>query len=109
MEDGSPHVTPIWYMLDDGKILVNTTTERVKYKNILRDNRVCFLVDEAYPHVIIFGKARVAKERDRKKDIETLAIRYTGEEEGRKSARARFWNQPRVTLEITPERVVSSL
>jgi len=109
MKDGSPHVTPIWYMLEDGRILVNTTKSRVKYFNIKRDNRVCFLVDDGYPYVIIFGKARMAKERDAKKDIETLAIRYTGAQAGRKAARERYWKQERATIEITPERVVSQL
>jgi len=109
MKDGSPHVTPIWYMLEDGRILVNTTTSRVKYFNIKRDNRVCFLVDDGYLYVIIFGKARMAKERDAKKDIETLAIRYTGSQAGRKAARERYWTQERATIEITPDRVVSEL
>jgi len=109
MKDGSPHVTPIWYMLEDGKVLVNTTTSRVKYFNIKRDNRVCLLVDDGYPHVIVFGKARMAKERDANKDIESLAIRYTGAQAGRKAARERYWKQERATIEITPERVVSQL
>ena len=109
MKDGSPHVTPIWYMLDDGKIVINTTTDRVKYFNIKRDNRVCFLVDSGYPYVILFGRARIARERDSKKDIEDLAIRYTGPAQGKKSARETFWKQPRATIEITPERVVDGL
>jgi len=108
-KDGSPHVTPIWYMLDGGKLFVNTTTDRVKYKNIKREPRVSFLVDDGYPYVMIQGKARIATERDAKKDIETLAIRYTGEEKGRKSARDRYWKQPRVSIEIIPERVVADL
>jgi PPOX class probable F420-dependent enzyme len=109
MKDGSPHVTPIWYMLEGGRVLVNTTTSRVKYYNIKRDGRVCFLVDDGYPYVIIFGRARIAEERDGKKDIETLAIRYTGVKAGRKASRERYWKQHRVTIEIIPERVVSGL
>lgn len=108
-KDGSPHVTPIWYMLDGGKLIVNTTTDRVKYRNIKRDPRVSFLVDDGYPYVMIQGKARIATERDAMKDIETLAIRYTGEEKGRKSARDRYWKMPRVSIEIIPERIVADL
>jgi PPOX class probable F420-dependent enzyme len=93
-------------MLDDGKIIINTTTERVKYRNIHRDPRIAFLVDAGYPYVMILGKARIAKERDPKKDIESLAIRYTGEKAGRKAARERYWKDPRVSIEIVPEKVV---
>lgn len=109
MKDGRPQVTPIWYVYENGKLLVNTTKDRVKYRNVRRDPRVCLLVDDGYPYVSIWGKARVATERDPKKDIETLAIRYQGEEEGRKAARERFWKQDRVSLEIVPERVVKAL
>ncbi len=108
-KNGYPHVTPIWYMYEDGKIIVNTTTDRVKYRNILRDPRVSFLVDDGYPYLMILGKARVAKERDANKDIEALAIRYTGEEAGRRSARERYWKQDRISLEIVPEKVILQL
>lgn len=108
-KDGSPHVTPMWYMYEGGKLIVNTTTSRVKFYNIRRDPRVCFLVDDGYPYVMIHGKARIASERDANKDIEALAIRYTGEEAGRKAARERYWKDQRVSIEIIPERVVQNL
>jgi len=108
-KSGSPHVTPIWYLLEGDRLIINTTTERVKYRNIKRDPRVCFLVDDGYPYVMIEGKARIATERDPKKDIEALAIRYTGEEAGRKSARERYWKMDRVSIEIIPERVFQDL
>ena len=109
MKDGSPHPTPMCYMLDGGTILVNTTTSRVKYFNIKRDDRVCFLVDDGYPYVIVFGRARLANERDGRKDIETLAVRYMGEEAGKKAARERYWKDERATVEIVPEKVVEQV
>ncbi|MDA4124912.1 MAG: PPOX class F420-dependent oxidoreductase [Thaumarchaeota archaeon] len=109
MKDGSPHVTPIWYMYEGNKLIVNTTTDRVKYWNIRRDDRVCLLVDDGYPYVMIFGKGRIAKERDPMKDIEALAIRYTGEEAGRKAARERYWKMDRISIEVVPQRVVADL
>ncbi|MDG7007478.1 MAG: PPOX class F420-dependent oxidoreductase [Nitrososphaerota archaeon] len=108
-KDGSPHVTPIWYMLESGRLFVNTTTGRVKYHNIRRDPRVSFLVDDGYPYVMVEGRARIAEERDAKKDIETLAVRYTGEEAGRKAAKERYWKDPRVSIEIVPEKIVVGL
>lgn len=108
-KDGFPHVTPIWYMYEDGKLIVNTTTDRVKFRNIQRDPRVSFLVDDGYPYLMVLGKARVATERDPLKDIETLAIRYTGEVKGKKAARERYWKQKRVSLEIIPDRIILQL
>ena len=109
MKDGSPHVTPIWYMYEDGKFFVNTTPDRVKYWNIRRDPRVCLLIDDGYPYLVIFGTARIANERDPHKDIESLAIRYHGEKKGKKQARDYFRKQKRVSIEIIPDRVVSGL
>ncbi len=108
-KDGSPHVTPIWFMLEDGKVIINTTTDRVKYWNVRRDPRVSFLVDDGYPYVMMEGTARVANERDANRDIEALAIRYTGEARGRKSAREVYWKQKRVSLEILPHKVIEAL
>lgn len=108
-KSGSPQLTPVWYMYDEGKLIVNTAADRVKYRNILRDQRVALLMDEEYRYVTISGRARVAKERDAHKDIETLAIRYTGEERGRKAARERYSKQERVSIEIVPRRVFSDL
>jgi hypothetical protein len=81
----------------------------VKYFNIRRDNRVCLLVDNGYPHVILFGRTRIAEERDANKDIETLAVRYTGEKAGKKAARERYWKDKRISIEIIPDRIVSQL
>jgi PPOX class probable F420-dependent enzyme len=109
MKDGRPQLTPIWYMYEGDKLIVNTTKDRVKYRNMKRDPRVSLLIDDGYPHISVFGRARIANERDANKDIETLAIRYTGEEAGKKAARERYWKQERVSIEIIPERIVNGL
>jgi PPOX class probable F420-dependent enzyme len=109
MKDGRPQLTPIWYMYEDGKLIVNTTEDRVKYRNMKRDPRVSLLIDDGYPYVSIWGKARIATERNPNKDIETLAIRYTGVKAGRKAARERYWKQKRVSVEIIPQKIVSGL
>lgn len=41
-EDGSPHVVPLWFVLDNkDNIIFGTEASSVKGKNILRDPRVC--------------------------------------------------------------------
>ena len=108
-KDGSPHTTPVWYMYDDGKFIVNTSLGRVKVKNVKRDDRVALLVHEEYSYVLVEGRARFAKERDPLKDIETLAVRYRGEAEGRKEARNYYWKQKRVSFEVIPSKFVEQL
>ncbi|HYC26986.1 MAG TPA: PPOX class F420-dependent oxidoreductase [Nitrososphaerales archaeon] len=108
-KDGSPHLTPVWYMYDKGKLIINTTKERMKYWNVKRDSRVSLLVDDGYPYLVIEGKGRIARERDALKDIEDLAIRYRGEEKGRKDARERYWKMPRVSIEVVPDKIIDGI
>src|SRR5437870_11732757 len=79
--DGSPHTTPIWYTYDDGKFIVNTSLDRVKVKNVLRDERVALLIHEGYSYLLAEGRPRLAKNRDHRKDIGRLAVRNQVEPE----------------------------
>ena len=58
--DGSPHVTPVWFMLDDDTFWIASSTANVKVRNVLRDPRVALAVDGtgARPHVAQ-GRAHV--------------------------------------------------
>ncbi len=46
--DGRPHVTPIWFDVDDatGELVFLTVVESVKGKSLRRDGRVSICVDE---------------------------------------------------------------
>ena len=60
-KDGSHHVVPLWFVLDDeGNIIFGTEASSVKGMNIQRDPRVSICVDfQEYPYsfVTIFGQA----------------------------------------------------
>ena len=64
-EDGSPHVVPLWFVLDEeDNIIFGTEVSSVKGKNILCDARDCICVDDQeYPYsfVTIFGEAESFK------------------------------------------------
>ena len=48
--DGRPHVAPVWYDLDDeGSVVFNTGESTVKGRNLLRDPRASFCVDDDRP------------------------------------------------------------
>ena len=62
-KDGTPHVVPIWYTVDEeDHIIFNTGGESIKAKNIRRDNRVRLCVDDQTPlfsFVLIDGIAQI--------------------------------------------------
>jgi hypothetical protein len=57
---------------------------------------------------MVKGRARTADDRDPAKDTEKLAIKALGEEAGRKRA-VEIMKIKHVSIEVLPERVVSSL
>jgi len=84
-KDGSPHITPIWYILDEDNYVTFTTySKSVKGKNLLRDSRISFCVDDQVPpfsFVIIDGIAEIISESDNLLVWTTkIAERYMGKE-----------------------------
>jgi len=99
--DGSPHLSAMWYERRGDEVVVNTTQERVKARNLATDPRVSLLVGEAERYVRLDGVARaVAFGDDALKDIRALGGRYDGEEAAEQQVRAVWGTQDRVTYVI---------
>ncbi|KAB2971437.1 PPOX class F420-dependent oxidoreductase [Streptomyces sp. SS1-1] len=82
--DGSPHVTPIWFVLDGDELVFNTAASSVKGRNVVRDGRVALCVDDdrpPYAFVVIQGRARVSEDLDQLRHwAGRIGARYMGEE-----------------------------
>jgi PPOX class probable F420-dependent enzyme len=87
-KDGSPHVVPIWFLVDaaeDGDYLVFTTgVDTVKGKAIQRDPRLALCVDTEtppYSFVQLSAEATIFRDLDDQLEWATrLAARYMGAE-----------------------------
>lgn len=93
----------IWVHAQDGKIVLNTESHRVKHHNITRDPRVTVLIrDEADPYRYAEVRGRVTDTKtgqQARAHVDRLAQKYTGQDyppEAIKSERVIWW--------ITPER-----
>jgi PPOX class probable F420-dependent enzyme len=93
--DGSPHVVPIWFVLDDDDSLVFTVdAASVKAKALRRDPRVSVCVDEELPpyaFVLVEGTAILLDDEPAKlRHTTRIGGRYMGadraEEFGRRNA-----------------------
>ncbi|MET8285362.1 PPOX class F420-dependent oxidoreductase [Streptomyces sp. NPDC048448] len=65
--DGSPHVAPIWFLLDGDDLIFNTSKETVKGRNLARDGRVALCVDDDRPpfdFVVLEGRAELSEDPD---------------------------------------------
>ncbi|MCX5374164.1 PPOX class F420-dependent oxidoreductase [Streptomyces sp. NBC_00103] len=82
--DGSPHVAPIWFLLDGDEVVFNTGKETVKGRNLARDGRVALCLDDDRPpfdFVVLRGRARISEDLDEVRQwAARIAARYMGEE-----------------------------
>lgn len=82
--DGSPHIAPIWFLLDGDELVFNTGEETVKGRNLARDPRVALCVDDDRPpfsFVVLNGQARLSEDVDEIRRWATrIAARYMGED-----------------------------
>ena len=80
--DGSPHAVPTWYGWEDGRVLLNMASTRARLANMRRDPRVALTVlaeDDWYVRVNLFGRVDELRDDADLRDIDALAVRYTGE------------------------------
>ncbi|WP_055603500.1 PPOX class F420-dependent oxidoreductase [Streptomyces aureus] len=64
-DDGSPHVVPIWFLLDGDEFVFNTGKDTVKGRNLARDGRVSLCVDDDTPpfaFVSLSGRAELSED-----------------------------------------------
>jgi len=111
-KNGTPHVVPIWFTLDDeDNIIFNTGGKSIKSQNIQRDNRVRLCVDDQVPlfsFVTIDGIAEIISNAGQKelfKWAKIIAARYMGngkaEEYGKRNS-----SEGELLLKIKPTKVI---
>jgi PPOX class probable F420-dependent enzyme len=96
--DGSPHTVATWYDWDDGRVLLNMEDTRLRLGYLRANPRVSLTVlgtDARYDHVSLIGQVVSIEEDIDLRDIDRLALRYTGKPFGTRG-RARFsaWMEP---------------
>jgi PPOX class probable F420-dependent enzyme len=124
-KDGSSHVVPIWFVLDNrnnnsssrggGKIgrdiILTTGDTSVKAQNIQRDNRVSICVDDQIPpfsFVTIFGTAKIQpyKQKEVLRWATKIAQRYMGKDNAEEYGK-RNSEEGLVLVRIKPRRILA--
>ncbi len=108
-KDGGPHVSPVWYLWEDGHFWFTTTAGRVKGRAIRRDGRVAFTIDEdtpPYRGVIVEGRAVFVPERA-EEVTRRLAVRYLGQEAGEAYARELLQSPGRTAFRVRPAKLIT--
>lgn len=100
--DGEPQSHPVWYDHEDDEVLISTTTDRQKYRNVERDPRVSASItdpENPYRYLEVRGTITAIEEDSDKRFIDSLAKKYLGADEYPDKTPA----DDRVVLRLTPE------
>lgn len=108
--DGGPQVSPVWVKRDGDELLISTTADRRKTRNLERDPRVSVMVqpaDAPYTYAEIRGTVAMTTEGGREL-IDELAQKYVGKNYAEFNPR---WEQDaeRVVVRVSPRRVTGRL
>jgi PPOX class probable F420-dependent enzyme len=107
MPDGQPQVTPVWVDYDGRYVLINTSANRQKDKNMQRDPRVALsIMDPDNPYRYLEVRGRVAERTldGADRHIDAMAKKYLGKDKYP-------WSQPgeaRVLYKIEPEHTTKT-
>ena len=109
-KNGTPHVVPIWYTLDEDNIIFNTSDNSVKAKNIRHDNRVRLCVDDQaplYSFVTIDGIAEIISGEPSIifKWAKIIAARYMGDDKAEEYGK-RNSSEGELLIKIKPIKVI---
>jgi len=118
--DGSSHVVPIWFVLDNenskrrrriGDIIFTTDSTSAKANNIRRDNRVSICIDDQtrpFSFITIFGTAKIHtyKQKEVLKWATKIAERYMGKKNAEAYGR-RNSGEGAVLVRIKSTRIIA--
>jgi PPOX class probable F420-dependent enzyme len=101
------HAAPVWYLYDDGEIVISTGRGSQKHKNIAANPEVTVVIDRRtlpYFALMVQGSAELGPalgESDRLR----LATRYLGEEIGRRYVEFTS-GEDAVTIRLRPRKII---
>ena len=113
-KNGTPHVMPLWFAVDDGTIILETFTKSQKIKNLERDPRITVLFEDGKVYEKLRGASiqatvELVKDEERVHQLHMkVLLRNTpelGEDVLEKASRAMA--AKKTAILIRPEKIVS--
>ena len=109
--DGTPHIAPIWYVYENGKLYLSTGPRSRKVRNIRANSEIAFCVDvgEAFydlKAVVGKGTARILTEKKFNDEIgKKILMKYLGDMNN--PAAKQLASLEHIVIEITPTTKIS--
>ncbi|MEP6598157.1 MAG: PPOX class F420-dependent oxidoreductase [Actinomycetota bacterium] len=109
-KDGSPHVAPVWFILDGSDLVFTTGADTLKGRSLRRTGRAAMCVDDEQPpfsFVTVEGTATISDDLDAMLPASiSIAARYMGPEQAEAFGR-RNAVSGELLVRLTPTNVVA--
>lgn len=108
-QDGSPHVSPIWYQYENNQLFMICDQGSIKANNIKKDSRVAISIAkniEPYKYILIEGSANLIEQGVNEMTLK-ICIHYQGDERGTKFAKEILSSGTTTIITITPKKFIS--
>jgi nitroimidazol reductase NimA-like FMN-containing flavoprotein (pyridoxamine 5'-phosphate oxidase superfamily) len=116
MPDGYPHVSPIWFCVENKRIYMRTHDYKVKTA-LAKSGKACCVIDDGYAYrelrgVIVWGRSRVITDTDLKDHINAILDKKYLKQQWKPSEMPSRWVEERrlekrAFIEVIPERIDS--
>ena len=100
IRDGSPHLTPVWFVYRPGRWWVGADAGSVKVRNLEHDSRASLALEDGVNPVVAEGTARVHRGGFDADILQRFAAKYDGWQAAEPTAPDR----PRALIEIEVTR-----
>ena len=107
--NGRPHVAPVWFLWEAGRVYMIAGNTAVKVRNIRANPAVALSVavdERPYQYVILEGRTRV-REDGLEDMVNRICIRYDGPERGAEFAQELLSSGGTVLLEVEVTKTMS--
>ncbi|MCF6386704.1 PPOX class F420-dependent oxidoreductase [Mycobacterium sp. MBM] len=109
--DGRPLIAPVWFLVEEGRLVFNTGQDTAKARALQRDPRVVLVVDDEHPpfsFVQVQGTADISvDDPDLRGTATRIAARYMGADRAEEYG-ARNGVPGELVVRITPQKVIAA-
>ncbi len=76
--DGSPHLTPVWFVHLDDRFWISSGERNVKVRNVARDPRVSLALEDGDAPCVAEGRVVVHRDGFREDVLHAITAKYDG-------------------------------
>ena len=110
--DGTPQLSPIWFLYEDRRLYFSTLLKSAKYRQLSRDPRIALCIDAGHPDaraVSVSGTVEfITDESPERADLEWRILRryHESDEDAQRWESAVAAEGPGALVVVSPERII---